>query len=173
MLGIWFKMKKKKNPHIDSLLPLFFLINLLEEAFVFLKPWSSDIHTLHLLPHYFSILNLQEPCHRQLCDHTLSLSLQEFHASPPLALLPSSQEFPFTWLREFPFFSASCFYVSSHSSWLIILPTLMPLAIISTLPIPALVWATDPIVKLSTRHLQFMSLGYVKCNSAKSELVLS
>lgn len=104
MLRRWFKMGGK-NPLHWSPFPLFILVNLLEEAHAFLKPWSPDIHTLHLLPYYFSILNVQELYHKQPCwIHVFLISLTArmlcltSPGSPPC--LPGV---PFYWSLRVPF----------------------------------------------------------------------
>lgn len=173
MLRRWFKMGGK-IPRIDHHSHFSFLLIFLKKLMLSL----SHGVLIFLLSTWFLITFLSLKCRNYTTSSSaeytslLSLSLPECYASPPLALLPVSQEFLFTGLWEFLFLFASCFYMFSHSSWLILLPTLMPLAIISTPPVPTLVWATDPFVHFSTRQLYFVSLGYVKFNAAKSELVL-
>lgn len=171
MFRRWFKMGEKKSPHWSPFL-LFFLVNLLEEAHAFLKPWSSDIHTLHLLPYYFSILIVQELYHSSSAKYMsfLSPTLPEFYASSPLALLPFSQTFLFgVWVT----FLLCLLFLHVFTLFLI-----DPLAHtrafsnhINTSNSNTCL-SQDSIVKLSTRHLYFMSLGYVKFNTAISELVL-
>lgn len=107
MLRIWLKTKEKKFP-IDSLLPLFFHVNL-EKAelttYSFLKPWSSDISICACF--LSTVLALIHTSHvtRSSVVHRLSLiSLVSWILCPVSLGSPSLlQRVPSCWPQRLPF----------------------------------------------------------------------